>query len=53
MFLVAMVTIAYADIVSAPSSGIALAAFLPIKALTSMTVFYGLFTDTGNDDTRS
>lgn len=46
LFFVAIVHFGYLDLVTNPRRGVALAAFLPIKTVTSGLVFYGLLTDT-------
>jgi hypothetical protein len=47
LFLVSLTSLGYSDLVTGPSHGLAMAAFLPLKSLFSGLVFYGLFTDTG------
>lgn len=46
LFFIAVVHFGYLDLVTGPRRGVALAAFLPLKTVSSGLVFYGLFTDT-------
>ena len=46
LFFVAIIHLGYSDLVTGPRQGVAMAAFLPLKTVSSGLVFYGLFTDT-------
>jgi hypothetical protein len=46
LFFVAIIHLGYSDLVTDPKKGVALAAFLPLKTVSSGAVFYGLLTDT-------